>query len=95
MVEQEEQQREQVFADAQQLQDEVGRGIGHSGQLNCGLPDGSAVLDGPQESQDLSRPSHLDVDVEGGALGLLLRVEGCVLHEPQDLRVGRLTLSLL
>lgn len=86
MVEDEEQQGEQVFEDGQQLEDEVGSGVGDCGQLDCCLADGSAVLDSPKEPEDLSGPAHLDIDVVGGALGeVLLRVESGVLHEPEDL----------
>lgn len=96
VVEDEEEQREQVLGDGQQLQDQVWCRICNARQLDSRLPYGCAVFDGPQESQDLAGPSHLDIDVVGGALGeVLLGVKSRILHEPQDLGRAMGTLSLL
>ena len=54
------------------------------------------MLDGPQEPQDLSGPAHLRVYIVGGALaGMILGVEGEVLHQSQELTREGGTVSLL
>ena len=96
VVAKEEEHSEEVLEDGEYLE---GLGGGREGLLHqfLHLPaDGGGVLDGPQEPQDLSGPAHLRVYIVGGALaGMILGVEGQVLHQSQQLTREGVTVSLL
>jgi hypothetical protein len=95
VVEDEEQQRAEVLQDGQQLHRNA-----CTRSLLCQLRhvafNLTAVLQSPQETEDLPSPAHLHVDVVGRGLGaVVLGVESGVLDEAEQLRGGMLTLSLL
>lgn len=84
-----------ILQDSQQFESNPSRRLLLE-QLRDILADLRSVLDGAEETEDLTRPAHLHVDVVSGGLGsVVLGVDGGVLHQPQDLDSGGSTLSLL
>jgi hypothetical protein len=95
VVAEEEEDGAEVLEDGEELHGDCSGGLLLEQQRHV-LADLRGVLQRAQETQDLARAAHLDVDVVGGGLGgMVLGVDGGVLHQPQDLRGEGSTLSLL